>query len=115
MPHELHPTGVVEEPLQDDGLLRREHAQRGQGRPQVPDDGVRRGAVDRAFPFEPRARCLRVIGGQERPDLGSQPGDLGRKLRGPARSLSQPERHRRRGSVSVDDPHRPRFDPPDAP
>ena len=46
MQDQLHPAALVEEPLQDQGPLRRQNAERRAGRLEVLDDLLHRGAIN---------------------------------------------------------------------
>ena len=62
MPNELHPAAFVEEPLQDDRVLRGKGPQRGEPGPEIAHDHVGGVLVDPTFLLQPAAGAVRVAG-----------------------------------------------------
>ena len=112
---ELHAAGLVEEPLEHEVLPGGEAAE-GEARGGEVADGHRGGLpVDAGVLHEPVHGPVRFTGGEQSVEALSDLRDLGAELVGAGRRLAQPERHRRRRAVRVDDPYDAGLDAADAP
>src|SRR5262249_57275844 len=115
VPQELHPAGVVKEPLEDDSSSGGKDSKRAQACTEVADDGVRCGPVDPALRLEPDPSTVPVIAFQPLADLSPKSGYFCGELLRAAWGLAEPERHRRRRSVRVDHSDGPRLNTADPP
>ena len=94
---ELHAARFVEEPLEDDRVLRRQAAEGGRGSGQIVDELFGGGCADAdSSASQRRAPVPEASDSQSRRDFGAQARDGSRKLVGPARRLAEPERNVRR-------------------
>jgi len=101
----LHAAGVVEEPLQHNGVHRGQHAQLSQARGQVGHDYFCCRVADPAFPGQPAGRLCGAAGGKPAGYAGPDRADFFRQFRCPAGRLAEPERYRWRRTVRVSHPH----------
>ena len=115
MDDELHAARLVEEALEDDRLLRRQRAKRGEARGEIFDELLGRGRDDADFARRASdGRVARTVGAQPRRDLGAQARDGGGKRVRSARRFAEPERNGRRLALGVLDAHRAALDALDA-
>ena len=113
--HELHPARLVEEALEDEMVPGRQDAEGELGGAEVADDLRGGDAVEAALGLEPLHRARAVVPDQELPDARAQLGHLGGQLGRARGRLAEPEGHRGRRALGVDDAHDAGLDAPDAP
>src|SRR5579883_567254 len=111
MNDQLHAAGFVEEPLGNDGTLRRDDAEHRFAGANVRYRLVGTGAVQRAFALQPLLR-RRVVARVDRIAHGAE---LARKLDRAAQAFAVPKRNRRRRPMRVLHPHDAGFDAPHLP
>ncbi len=114
--HELGAAALVEEALEHQILLRRQHAERRLRGGQVAHDLAGRVVAEAGLGGEPgdrgpaAARAVDLL-----PDAPAQRRHRRRQLRGATGRLAEPERHRRRGAAGVHHAHDARFHAADPP
>ena len=91
--HELHAAGLVEKPLEDEGVLRRQHAEHAMRIRQIRDDLFGGGRGERGFAGQAIAAF----------DVGAKIADGTRQLVAARRRLAEPEGQRRRRAFRVGD------------
>ena len=113
---QLHPAGLVEEPLDHDFVLRRNNSQRVVSRAEIVGELAGGGIAETGFDPEPIHRREGSLGlGDPFLDLGAQLGHSPRQLAGPPRRFAQPEWNAGRLTVSVFDANGAGADPDDSP
>ena len=117
--HQVHVAGFVEEALEHQPLLRRQHARAPPWPPARYSTSWRaadaRQLIALRRPAAMQAAIVaRIDRRQRRVDLGAQRRHRRRQFGAARRRLAQPERHRRRLPPGVFDPHPAGLDPQDA-
>ena len=112
---QLHPAGLVEEPLEHQVVLGRGGTECGAADRDVVDDHRGGFGSDAGGLGEPASGAVGVPGVQEGVDPAAQVGDLDGELGGPRRCLAHPERDGRRHPRGVAHAHDTGFDPADLP
>ncbi len=122
VPDQLHPAGLVEEPLEHDRVHGGQHTELSERGAEVRHDGLGGRGADAALGLQP-ADCRGLVdylvacpvGCQLVSDRGPERADLLRQLDRPARCLAEPERHRGRRAMGVLHPDDTGLYPPDPP